>query len=296
MRHVSWCHLKLHWDSPASLPILIHHRSSRLLRFWIFTCGTRCIVDTVVGVGQFRYLYGDLASSGHTAHSWALGSTSVRISVPNIILVTVYIVMGGGSALIIWVSLNASSSDPIWMIVFMGLLLAMLLWGFVVLSYRMKVLILGQSGFTIVFPFRLHARTHKYSDVAQISWQIWEQYRIGDTRQLIFTTAHGQSYSIADLEYWNFDTLEKTLLARTNTLPNLNARDRIRSRQAKANFWFNVISVPLLTVFLFWTVQSLGPRPPTSFRIVSGSILFIILIRVIYRLFQYRSWMKGGRA
>jgi hypothetical protein len=159
------------------------------------------------------------------------------------------------------------------------------------LSYNIKIVIFKQHHFIYFAPFRFFYKKHKYTTISSLNWEILMlDNRLGHFKEIIvnFNDAN-KSIKLSDLEFYNFNSIEKWLLIRINKKINLNKRNKIYLEQAKSNIWYYFIWLVLLLIFLI----SIATNEKNG--CISHSIqviLLFLIFRISYIIIKYRKLIK----
>jgi hypothetical protein len=153
------------------------------------------------------------------------------------------------------------------------------------LSYRFKIVLLTEEEIKVIIPFRFQFQEFKFSDVAEIKWDLWGTYRTGDYRKLIITNSSGLQTNISDLEFINYDSLEKWILERTSLTLNLERKLNVELQQAKVNRWLNLF---IIVVFIFFFFLLSSGQRDNNINIGIRIAMVFITWRLIVRLVQYQ--------
>ena len=139
--------------------------------------------------------------------------------------------------------------------------------------------------FIVIAPFRFLIKSFSYDSIVDLKWDLWTTHKIGEYRKLLIKTSSGYQTNISDLEFINYDSLEKWLVNRISLELNLERKFYIEVQQAKWNKWLNIVVISL-SVFLFFVLSN-GPLR-TDIRIPIQIIMIFILWRLVLRLIQYQ--------
>jgi hypothetical protein len=147
----------------------------------------------------------------------------------------------------------------------------------------------------IIFPFRFHSKKLSLNEIDNLDWDLWETHKLGDYRRLSFSTNSGFRSNISDLEFWNYESLEKWLLDNTNSEFNLKQKDKVELAQAKYNKWVNIVVIPLL--IFFWYIFFVTPSPAAinPIRIGLQLTMIIIIWRLTERLVDYQKRINRNK-
>jgi hypothetical protein len=156
---------------------------------------------------------------------------------------------------------------------------------FGLLSYRFKIVAMTDNALIVIMPFRLQYKNLKFDSIDELNWDLWETFRMGDYRKLIIQTSSGFRTNISDLEFINYDSLEKWLVDRTTLKLNLDRKLNIELRQAKWNRWLNLIAIVMFVFFFFlFSNGQWGNNTGLAIQIT----MVIITWRLLVRLFKYQ--------
>jgi hypothetical protein len=153
------------------------------------------------------------------------------------------------------------------------------------LSYRFKIVLLTKEKIIVIIPFRFQFQEFKFGDFAKIKWDLWGTFRTGDYRKLIITSSSGLHTNISDLEFINYNSLEKWILERTSLELNLERKLNVELQQAKVNRWLNLF---IIVVFIFFFFLLSSGQRDNNINIGIRIAMVFITWRLIVRLVQYQ--------
>lgn len=177
------------------------------------------------------------------------------------------------------------------MIVFLLIILFM----FGLMSYRFKIIFMNSANLIIIFPFRFQVKKLGLNQIDSLDWDLWETHKLGDYRKLTFSSKSGFKSNISDLEFWNYDSLEKWLLEKTKSEYDLKQKDKIELAQAKYNKWVNLVTIPLLIFFFYIFYET--PHNAAINPIIIGLQFSTVLIvwRLTERLIDYQKRLNRSK-
>lgn len=176
---------------------------------------------------------------------------------------------------------TAETGATIFFVIFLLLCYGM----FGLLSYRFKIVALTDNKVVLVFPFRLKHQSFTYDNVEVLKWDLWETFKLGDYRKLTIQTKSGYVTNISDLEFINYDSLEKWLMTRTKIELNLDRKTYVEVQQAKYNKWVNIVTTLLVGFFTF--IIATG-HSDNDIRNIILVVLILTIWRMLIRLVQYQ--------
>jgi len=162
----------------------------------------------------------------------------------------------------------------------------------VFLSYRFKIVIMTEKSIIVIIPFRLKYRNLNYITIEELDWELISNPRGGDVRKLIIKTNSGYQINILDVEFMNFDNLEKWLIDNTNLEQNLDKKFNIELQQAKSNWWLNMIVVVIIVVAFFF-LSNIEIRADVRYSIQIA--LAIITWRLTHSLIKYQKTINENK-
>ena len=142
----------------------------------------------------------------------------------------------------------------------------------------------------IIMPFRLKYMRFTFDNIKNLQWDLWYTYRTGDYRKLNITTSSGYKTNISDLEFINYNSLEKWLIQKTNIELNLERKLNVELRQAKSNRWLNAVIIVMFVFFFF--LFSIGIRQ-NNISIFIRIAMVVITWRLVVRLVQYQQLINA---
>lgn len=184
---------------------------------------------------------------------------------------------------------TASIGPTIFFVIFILLCYAM----FGIMSYRFKIIIMTGKELIVIKPFRLQQKRFKFDSIKSLKWELWEIYRMPDFRKLNILTTAGDRLNISDLEFINYDRLEKWLIENANVELNLGWKRNVEVRQAKFNRWLNLVAIVMLS-FIFFVVLLSTPHRE-SVRLAVLITIPVIMWRLLVHLTRYQERIAAAR-
>jgi len=217
----------------------------------------------------------------------------LRIGIPNFIPLFGYFFFGAGGTVMAISFFNkvdsATTGATIFVVIIILLCYAML----GIMSYRFKIIVMTGQELIAIMPFRLQYKCLKLDSIKSLKWELWEIQRLPDFRKLNILTASGYRLNISDLEFVNYDRLEKWLIENTNAERNLDWKLNVEVRQAKYNRWVNLVTLVIMVVFFF--VVPLSIRRGENVKLVILITLSVIIWRLVAQLIRYQERIAAGR-
>ncbi|SHG79768.1 hypothetical protein SAMN04488109_1887 [Chryseolinea serpens] len=176
---------------------------------------------------------------------------------------------------------TATVGATIFFVLFILLCYAM----FGMMSYRFKVIIMTGKELIVIKPFRLQYKRFKFDSIKSLKWDLWEIHRMPDFRKLNILTTSGDRLNISDLEFVNYDNLEKWLIENTNVELNLDWKRNVEVRQARYNRWINLVTIVIM--FFFFFLFSTGHRGNNATLAIRIAIV-IVTWRLLVQLIRYQ--------
>jgi hypothetical protein len=217
---------------------------------------------------------------------------NLRIGLPNILPLIGFLFFGAVGVLMTILFFDkvdtAETGATIFFVIFILFSYGM----FGLLCFRFKVVVMTVNKLVIIFPFRLKLHSITYDKIDDLKWDLWGTFRMGDYRKLIIRTQSGYRTNISDLEFINYDSLEKWLMERTKLEFNLDRKTYVEVQQAKYNKWVNMVAILMVGFFTFLISNG---RNDNNIRTVILLILVLIIWRLCVRLVQYQQRIKVSR-
>ena len=216
----------------------------------------------------------------------------MRIGIPNVIPLFGYLFFGTVSIFMTILFFDKVDAEKTGVTIFLAIFILACYTTFGLLSYRFKVVVMTDKELIVIIPFRFQCKSFKFENIKDLKWDLWVTYKMGDYRKLVIQTSSGYVTNISDLEFINYDSLEKWLIDSTNLKLNLARKLNIELQQAKANRWLNIIAIVMFVFFFF--VLSKG-QMRTDVRFPIQIVMIIINWRLIIRLVQYQQRINENK-
>ena len=183
---------------------------------------------------------------------------------------------------------TAETGATIFFVIFLLLCYGM----FGLFSFRFKIVVMTGNKVIVVFPFRLKLQSFTYDNIEGLKWDLWETFKLGDYRKLTIQTKSGFVTNISDLEFINYDSLEKCLVTRTNIELNLDRKVYVEVQQAKYNKWVNIGTILVVGFFTFLIANGHSDNNIKNIILV---VLILTIWRMLVRLVQYQQRINESR-
>jgi hypothetical protein len=217
---------------------------------------------------------------------------NLRIGIPNVLPLFGFLLFGTFSILLTISFLDKVDAETTGASIFFVIFILSCYAMFSLLCYRFKVIIMTESKLVIVLPFRFQFRVFKFESIQDLKWDLWGIHRLGDYRKLNILTSSGYRTNISDLEFINYDSLEKRLIDKTDVKLNLHRKMNVELQQAKWNKWLNLVVIVMFVLFFF--LLSNG-RMRTDIRFGIQIAIVIITWRLVARLVQYQQRINRSK-
>jgi hypothetical protein len=216
----------------------------------------------------------------------------LRIGLPNILPLVSFLFFGATSVAMTILFFDKVDTTEIGPTIFFVIFLLLCYGTFGLLSFRFKVVVMTHNRLIIVFPFRLSLHGFTYDNIDDLKWDLWQMFKMGDYRKLAIRTKSGYKTNISDLEFINYDSLEKWLMTRTKLQFNLDRKTNIEVQQAKYNKWVNIV---VIFIAVLLTLVITTERGDSNIRVVVPVVLVLTIWRMVVRLIQYQQRINESR-
>jgi hypothetical protein len=183
---------------------------------------------------------------------------------------------------------TAETGATVFFVIFLLLCYGM----FGLLCFRFKIVAMTENRIVIIFPFRLKLQSFTYDKVDDLKWDLWQTFKLGDYRKLIIKINTGDQTNISDLEFINYDGLEKYLIARTKLELNLDRKTYVEVQQAKYNKWINMVAILVIGFFIFLIATG---HSGNNIRTITLVVLIFVIWRMLVKLVQYQQRINDSR-
>ncbi|QSE97227.1 hypothetical protein [Fulvivirga lutea] len=213
----------------------------------------------------------------------------MKLGIPNILPLIGFTFFGAISISMSILFFDKVDSATTGSTIFFALFLLMCFGMFGILCYRFKIVVMTDKKLIIIIPFRFQFKTFTFENIKSLKWDLWETFKMGDYRKLSIQTNSGYLTNISDLEFINYDSLEKWLMKKTTLELNLDRKFYNEVQQAKWNKWVNIIVILLVGFFMLLFATG------NNFNFIVPLFLAIIIWRLIVKLVQYQQRINESR-
>jgi hypothetical protein len=211
-------------------------------------------------------------------------------SIPTLLYFITSIALSGGSIFLAY--RTGTTTDIVSKIFVLILIGSFLLFAYLIIT-RFKVLKISNDKITLIYPLLFKARQITADEITKFNWSIKDMYKFGSFKELRIEVNDKYWDSIGEIEFENFEKLEKTLISKIKFEPDIiqkreNEITHARNSRGRAVFFLIV----WLIACAFGVTRTIALRQPPILLIVITGICLILSIRLILKVIKYYDTLK----